>query len=307
MLTYKKDALENLSPDLNEDLLDLELYKISQAMDLELRQKQEEFLQADPDDLIEREDYQQKYKDFLNQLNDVGKSNLAKYVAHRKVILSLLENGLKKIPDTEKYNKEDFIHQLICPMHVTSEDTSFSQQNLWVIDERLAYHYYLASDIPLSQQTEVCNVDSLDRPDILIYNKALAFVENGRPFNSIVVIEFKRPCRKQYDETDDNPISQVYRYIEQIRAGDRTDKEGRPITAKDIPFYAYVICDITKKIIQFAKLSSLAPTPDGEGYFGYSQPYQCYIEIISYNKLINDANKRNQILFDRLFSPRQNF
>jgi len=33
-------------------------------------------------------------------------------------------------------------------------------------------------------------------------------------------------------------------------------------------------------------------------------PYNAYIEIISYDKLLEDANKRNQVLFDKLNLPR---
>jgi hypothetical protein len=37
-----------------------------------------------------------------------------------------------------------------------------------------------------------------------------------------------------------------------------------------------------------------------EGFFGYSQGHNLYIEIISFKKLFRDANNRNKILFDNL-------
>ena len=45
-------------------------------------------------------------------------------------------------------------------------------------------------------------------------------------------------------------------------------------------------------------------TPDGEGFFGYNPVKGAYIEIISYEKLVKDAKKRNQVLFDKLFRPK---
>ncbi len=45
-------------------------------------------------------------------------------------------------------------------------------------------------------------------------------------------------------------------------------------------------------------------TPDGMGYYGYQPERNAYYEVISYSKLLADAKKRNQILFDKLFSPK---
>lgn len=44
---------------------------------------------------------------------------------------------------------EKNIHQLIFPMTKTSDDIDYLQHNLWIIDEKLAYHHYLASDMKI--------------------------------------------------------------------------------------------------------------------------------------------------------------
>lgn len=49
--------------------------------------------------------------------------------------------------------------------------------------------------------------------------------------------------------------------------------------------------------------SGLIPTADNLGFTGFHQYRHSYIEVISYNKLLSDAKKRNEILFDKLFSP----
>ena len=67
------------------------------------------------------------------------------------------------------------------------------------------------------------------------------------------------------------------------------------------PVYVYIVCDIAKKIEEFAKMTgSLSIAPDGEGYFGYLKDYNAYVEIKSYKKVIVDAKMRNQIFFHKL-------
>ena len=41
-----------------------------------------------------------------------------------------------------------------------------------------------------------------------------------------------------------------------------------------------------------------------KGISDYNAPRGAYIEVISYNKLVKDAKKRNQVLFDKLFRPK---
>jgi hypothetical protein len=43
--------------------------------------------------------------------------------------------------------------------------------------------------------------------------------------------------------------------------------------------------------------------PDGQGFFGFNNNLKAYVEIISYDKLLEDAKQRNQILFDKLRMP----
>ena len=69
-------------------------------------------------------------------------------------------------------------------------------------------------------------------------------------------------------------------------------------------FYCYIIADITDSLIEDAENAGLIRTPDGEGYFGFNAPKGAYVEVISYDKLVKDAKKRNQVLFDKLFRPK---
>ncbi|WP_353853001.1 hypothetical protein [Dehalobacter restrictus] len=60
---------------------------------------------------------------------------------------------------------------------------------------------------------------------------------------------------------------------------------------------------MTDSLKEDAKFAGLRVTPDGEGYFGYNPDRGAYFEVISFDKLIRDAKERNQILFDKLFTP----
>ena len=41
-------------------------------------------------------------------------------------------------------------------------------------------------------------------------------------------------------------------------------------------------------------------TPDNQGYYGFHRGYGVYYEVMDYDKLLRDAQKRNKIFFDKL-------
>lgn len=303
IIKHKNDMIDEIPPNLSDDKLEIELFKITQKFNYEVKENGIKILSKKSKNIKDADQYKKEYKRYVEQMNDLGKSSLAQYIVHRKVILDLLENGLMQNSDM-KYNKEEFVHNLIFPMNKTSDDIGYEKHNLWLLDEKLSYHYYLASDIKMNNMDDI-NVDSISRPDLLIIDNPVAVVNENKPYNSIVIFEFKRPGRKAYSN-EENPITQLYRYVKEIKEGNKLDKNGRPITISDnTPFYLYIICDLTKKIQEYAEISNLNKTPDNEGYFGYItvKNVNAYIEIISYDKLIEDAKKRNKILFKKLFNP----
>jgi hypothetical protein len=91
----------------------------------------------------------------------------------------------------------------------------------------------------------------------------------------------------------------------EIQASDALDRKGRPIPISEgTPFYAYVVCDLTPSFRRQAEDYTLVKAPDGQGYFGYNQNLGVYIEIVSFHKLVRDAEARNRVLFDKLFGRR---
>lgn len=300
LLKHKADRIDSLRSNLSEEQLDVELYKIGQEWDLHLRAEYKKLLAEKDATAIEQESFRQRYEQFLAEWNESGISKLARYVVHRRATLAFLDERLKLKADG-KYALEDAIHEIIFPLKATSDDVRVENMNLWILDEKLAYHYYLASDKPL-EQVDVVEVDSKDRPDILIFNRPIAFADSGPPFSAIVIVEFKRPARDDYTEKEKkNPITQVYDYIDLLKEGKALDKRGRPISIPShLPIYAYIVCDLTPSLHKQARDYQLTKTPDSQGYFGYHRDHGAYIEVMSFDKLIADAQRRNKILFDKL-------
>ncbi len=199
--------------------------------------------------------------------------------------------------DDGKFQQESFLHNIIYPMRTTSDDTLYGSHNLWLLDEKLAYCSYISSDIPFD------NNPKEDRTDILILNSPVAISDeenDGREYESIVLFELKRPMRNDYN-TGNNPINQLYEYVAQLKTNKKRDKDGRIIrVGRNTKFYLYAVCDVTSTLEQVLDFHNFSQTPDKLGYYMYNDKMNAYIEVLSYDKIILDAKKRNKILFDKL-------
>jgi hypothetical protein len=56
-------------------------------------------------------------------------------------------------------------------------------------------------------------------------------------------------------------------------------------------------------MIDRCEYANLRPTHDRLGYFGFNEPNKAYIEVISFDRLVNAATERNRAFFDRLGLP----
>jgi len=95
------------------------------------------------------DDYKEQLIQYLRTAGDIKKSDLANYVSHRRVILDLLEKSIQKT-ESGRYVREELIHELIMPVRKDSNEVLLDSYNLWLLDERLAFHNYLASDKTLN-------------------------------------------------------------------------------------------------------------------------------------------------------------
>jgi len=305
LLKYLPEFIDQIPPGASKAEMEAALHRQIYLRQVILKQEGQRLLaEADTVKNQDHEAFYQRFEKFVSDENELGKTALAQYVIHRRVIIELLEKALSLDTETGRYALEKTVHSLVFPMRATSDEVPFEQQNLWIIDERLTFHSFLASDKPLSTLSALGNTSD-SRPDLLILNivnHALAFSEDKDPVGSLVVVEFKKPDRERYEE---DPVTQVYRMIREIREGTMKDKAGRYIRPanSNIPAYCYVICDLTPALEIRIQNMGGRRTPDNLGYYGFNESLNAYYEVISYTKLLADAKKRNRILFEKLNLP----
>ena len=290
--------LDAIKPNKSGKELELELYEQLYKINKEAKKNSTTLLNKNLEKVEDKEFFNNKFKEYTEQLSDVGKAQLALYVTHRKALLELLSK-LQKENSNGKYSLEDAVHDTIFPMHKTSDDIDYTQHNLWAIDEKLAYHYYLASDKKLSQFENI-DTNSNKRPDIAIFDFPIMLTPDEK-INTVTLIEFKRPERDDYT-LEDNPINQIITYVKNLRDAKQKSKDGETINiSNNTPIYAYIIASITPKLKEIAEDTGyLTISSDALGYFGFHPKHHIYFEIISYKKMIQDAKDRNKILFDKL-------
>jgi hypothetical protein len=302
---YVSEELLIVDPEKSDKDLELHLHAQWYEVERQLVSEGHDIMQPQIEEHVEA--YKERLSEYLRKAEDLKKSDLANYVSHRKVIIDLLQKSIERL-ENGKYAREDMIHELIMPMRKDSSEVFLDSCNLWLIDERLAFHNYLASDKTLNAMPITGN-ESTKEPDLLSLrvfdNPLLVNDQTSFPLTSITVVEFKRPMRNDMREGEEkDPIDQALGYVERIREGQAKTKSGLLIPRNhDIPAYCYVVCDLTSTMIKRCKNFSLTMTADGMGFFGYNPNYKAYIEVISFNQLVKAAKERNRAFFDKLGLP----
>lgn len=300
LLDHRRDDVERLSGSLSDDRLENELHRILQDWRHQVHREVSERMQSIPASPTDFEAHRADFVRLLGELQEVSKSDLADYVVHRAAVLDFYQKLLGRTAEGG-FALEDSLHSLFFPRRNTSDQIDFNSHNLWILDERLAYHRYLASDIPFVQQRAPILVSGQRKPDVLVYNQRLAYTPGAFPVASVVVIEFKRPERDDYSD-EENPITQVLGYVRQIREGKAQRDNGSTLDpiAEGVPSYCIVVATLTDKLREQARIHDFIETPDRAGFFKYNATFGAYIEISSYHKVLEDAKKRNRAFFEKL-------
>ena len=152
-----------INPDISDKDLDVFLHK--HLADIERKMLEDGHDVMHPQAHETFPDYRKRLDDYLKTAEGIKRSDLANYVSHRRVIIDLLEMAIQK-KDGGSYAREDLIHTLIMPMRKDSNEIPVESCNLWLIDERLAFHDYLASDKPLGSMP-ITGALSGKEPDIV--------------------------------------------------------------------------------------------------------------------------------------------
>ena len=293
---YKELIEQRIQPGLTTEKLDEALLHVKRDVEDSVRKEVRHVAALFETETFEQ--YQERFQIVAEQANEIGKAQLAAYVAHRRTILDLVSQSLKRVRTDDKYPFERVLHKMIFPMGATSKDIFFEQQNLWVIDERLCYHTLLTSDKKLNSVPGLKGTSGKE-PDIFafFYDTPIGVAESDNlPSGGVIIIEFKRPGRDDYDK---DPADQIIQRFREISDGNVNDIEGRQINPANLRYTGYLIADL-KPSLHKQVYGRYHRTADNEGYFFNLAAGNGCIEIISYDKLVKDAGRRNRILFDKL-------
>lgn len=237
-----------------------------------------------------------RVRDIAGRVSESSKNELVHYVALRKQVLELFRRSMEL--DAEgAYPSEETIHNVIFPTKKDDREIKYDSHNLWILDERLTFTSYLASDVAL-------NGGNTQRPDILAFNQPVAFRCENEASNPVTIFEFKKAGRDDFanPSSREDPIEQIVRYVNALRAGEYTTPKGREIhISNTTPFYGYVVCDLTPKVKAWLfDNKNFKPMPDGLGYFDWRGNINLYIEVLSWSKVLKDADMRNRAFFYKL-------
>jgi hypothetical protein len=229
-------------------------------------------------------------------ISQTSKNDLIHYVSMRKCVLDLFGKALET-DDKGRHRSEGEVHDIIMPRRRDSDTLNYEQHNLWILDERLNFTDYITSDLPIDS-------GRTDRSDVTIFNRRVAFRGDNQPSNPITIFEFKKPQRHDFanPSSDDDPVQQIIRYVNQIREGRFKTPKGRDIlVSENTNFYGYVVCDLPKKVGDWLHLEkNFTMMPDGLGWFQWYGNIKLYMEVLSWTKVFADAEMRNKVFFHKL-------
>jgi hypothetical protein len=239
---------------------------------------------------------QENVAEIVSKIAGSSKNDLIHYIAFRRHLLDLFRKSLQ-VDEKGDYNSEGLVHDIIFPRKGDTDITKFEDHNLWIIDERLNFTNYVSSDLPL-------NSGKSERPDMIVYDKRILFRGDNEASNPITIFEFKKPQRDDFvnPSSQEDPVQQIVRYVNNIRDGKYKTPEGRKmLVAANTPFYGYVVCDLTPKVeVWLEREKNFKPMPDRLGWFQWYENINLYIEVISWDKVHKDAKMRNQTFFQKL-------
>ncbi len=285
---YCPNILDEIEVDSPPDKINEVLYKNKGNAEYEIQRNVQELINKTQANSFE--EIQDRYNELTQKIDDFNTDNLAGYLIWRKLIIQLLDNKIK-LNKQGKYEKEAIIHDIVFPRKTVSDQITFENLNLWIIDEQLTFHQFAASDKELHLFS---SSKRALRPDIFICTES----DENQNARSVSIIEFKKPQREHFEQ---DPVSEMYKVIREIKGKQVNTSAGRPILIDPTTrFYCYAICDINDKIIEYAENNTWVKLKDNLGYYQFNQSLNSYTEILSFDEILSDVKKRHKIFFEKL-------
>jgi hypothetical protein len=290
------DLITHVSPDWGDRKLEVELAKVRAAVEYDTRERARSILSKgiQPDS--------EKLQELTNAITAAQRADLAGYVAHRRIVLDLVRNVLRYREGHDSYPFERDLHQIIFPMRADSTQLTgaHEEHNLWVLDERLAFYNYIASDKEFRATDLVVDGESDGRrPDLLALDRVAAFgFGDVLDLRGITLVEFKRAAGMETKH--DDPVERLIEYTRLIRAGKLQRADGMRVAVDEgVPIYAFAVCNVThafeEKLDDIYKANRMA---DGS-WFISREKQRLQIHVVPYTVAITNAEKRSAVFFDK--------
>ena len=140
--------------------------------------------------------------------------------------------------------------------------------------------------------------------DIAFYDEC--YVAGGQGNTSVVIVEFKRPGRDDYafGREGVDPIKQIHDTVDLIRERKSfVTTSGKTIDIPpSTPITAIIVADLEPTLRSLARRYDFSETWDKTGLFKFHEEFDVFVEIVGFNKLVSDAEKRNAAFFDILLN-----
>lgn len=232
-----------------------------------------------------------------NKIPEDAKEALAVYVAYRNHVIQIFRQLLGRTE--EGLATEDKVHQLIYPRYRDSDQIDYSSHNLWLIDDDLAYARYISSD----RTPEGSSRRKGDYAhDLLINNE-----------NELMVVEMKRPQKKDYDSTKEadtkNPVDQLISQIMDIRErGKVVSSNGREVSIDGNSMVrGYILADWNSNLERYLRIQDFTLTNfGGQMAYRYYKELNLIVEVLAFDRLIDRARNRNEA-FVKMLDGQSNY
>lgn len=290
------DIFNDIPANATDERLETELHR--KVFQLE-QKRTKAFEKAFSKKKYDKKEFADIIQNVLNEEAAFSVGKLADLMIRRKAIIKLFRKYLEW-RDNENYMLEGDLHNIIFTMGAESKAMPKDYHNLWLLDERLTFHAYTTSDKQIRTNEHLMS-NSQKETDLLIYDFPWAFSDNPNSVNSLVVFEFKRPGRNMNTSKDKKLDSQVEEYFEILMKSEAKSEKGKFLNIQDnTPKFGYIICDLHKDLIDFnVKHNYFKKTPYNT-LFKINPELNQYFEVMSYETMIDFAEKRHDAFFKAL-------
>ncbi len=301
------EVLNAVPPNLTEDKIEEHLYKVSYNARKNIESQIEKFIR----DKNVNEETIRQIKEDIKAKTAYDVDSLADYMTRRKAIIQLFDKFLDADENGE-YKLEEDVHNLIFPMGITSDNISYENHNLWLLDERFINYKFIASDKSITSYSQKksrkeADLMLMDNPEM--FDNPIGFGDrNNGEINSMVIFEFKRPGdvahqKKKSDyRWEFSELIEPY-FDEFLYQSDKKNYKGNQvIVSKTTAKFGFVILDVLPPpLVEFNKDKGWEKTPFGT-YFKIQPKLNLHIEVMTFRKLLDVAKSRHNPFFDKLFT-----